>query len=224
MDSALLAHILSQTRQNVELLISQRQISAADGQDILAKLPNTPDRSMNALEQQTRNLLITPPFSGAAPPSPAYSHPPISQRSQLVRAKALWGYNEVGQDANDLSFRAGDMIEIVAETNTDWWVLWTGRHNGREGLFPSNYVEKLPSAAPSPYQSRDAYSNNSSAPSFPSQPAYPAPSGPPPVAYSAPAPNPPKKNKFGGLGNTLAQSAVGGVGFGAGRYICFQPL
>lgn len=32
------------------------------------------------------------------------------------------------------------MVEIVAETNKDWWV---GRVHGREALFPSNYVEKV---------------------------------------------------------------------------------
>ena len=45
---------------------------------------------------------------------------------------------------NDLSFRAGDIIAIIAETNADWW---TGRlannPNSREGLFPANYVEKI---------------------------------------------------------------------------------
>ncbi|KAJ7914885.1 hypothetical protein B0H13DRAFT_2001510 [Mycena leptocephala] len=270
--SALLAHIVSQTRQNVEFLISQRQISPTDGRDILAKLPNAPDRFMAALEQQTQNLLITPPPSTG--PTPGYP--------QTIQAKALWGYNEQAQNSNDLTFRAGDTIEIVEETNSDWW---TGRHNGRQGLFPSNYVEKLSPPAPSPYQRRDTYSNNPSMPSFPNQPAYHPPSGPPyqpppgpayqppsgppyqppsgsptspysgpgyqpayqppsgppqiggqynsyggppPLApkpsqapaAAAPLPEqPPKKGKFGNLGNTLAQSAAGGLGFGAGSAV-----
>lgn len=45
------------------------------------------------------------------------------------------------QDPNDLTFSQGDIIEITEETNPDWW---TGRFQGREGIFPSNYVEKLP--------------------------------------------------------------------------------
>jgi hypothetical protein len=85
--SALLAHIVSQTHQNVEFLISQRQISPTDGRDILAKLPNAPDRFMAALEQQTQNLLITPPPSTG--PTPGYP--------QTIQAKALWGYNEQAQ-------------------------------------------------------------------------------------------------------------------------------
>ena len=52
------------------------------------------------------------------------------------------------QDPNDLAFEAGDIIEVITETNVDWW---TGRNrSGKEGLFPSNYVEKLPSRGLSP--------------------------------------------------------------------------
>lgn len=45
-------------------------------------------------------------------------------------------YDFTGESAGDLSFRAGDRIEIVTRTeNTDDW--WTGRVGGRTGLFPS---------------------------------------------------------------------------------------
>ncbi|KAJ6577344.1 hypothetical protein B0H19DRAFT_1119333 [Mycena capillaripes] len=177
--SALLAHIVSQTRQNVEFLISQRQISPENGRDILSKLPNAPDHSIAALERQAQNLLITPPPSTG--PMPGYPG------AQTVYAKALWGFNEQAQNSNDLSFRAGDTIEIIEETNSDWW---TGRHNGRQGLFPSNYVEKLAPSAPSPYQARDTYSSNSSMPSFPSQPGYQPPTGPPSgPPYQPPGPS-----------------------------------
>ncbi|KAF7330344.1 SH3-domain-containing protein [Mycena venus] len=165
--SALLAHIVSQTRQNVEFLISQRQITPENGREILAKLPNASDRSMTALEQQTQNLLITPPPSTGPP-----SYPPD------YTGKGTLGLRWPGLLLSDLTFRAGDTIEIVEETNSDWW---TGRLNGREGVFPANYVEKLPLPAPSPYNARDTYSNNApSMPSFPGgQPAYQPPTGPP---------------------------------------------
>lgn len=40
----------------------------------------------------------------------------------------------------DLGFKKGDIITIVkrTESENDWW---TGRIGGREGIFPSNYVE-----------------------------------------------------------------------------------
>ena len=37
------------------------------------------------------------------------------------------------------------MIEIISELNPDWW---TGRFKGREGLLPSNHVQKLTKATP----------------------------------------------------------------------------
>jgi len=146
-----------------------------------------------------------------------------------------------------LSFRAGDAFEVLTETNPDWW---TGRHNGKQGLFPSNYVEKLDtSTSPSqlnekpPIQGREF----SSPPYAPQYQQYSSPMGPPPmgppVMYQPPPPNqqvaynpymaqppgnvvvepppeqPPKKSRFGGMGNTLVQSAVGGVGFGAGSAV-----
>jgi hypothetical protein len=46
---------------------------------------------------------------------------------------------------NDLSFVAGDTIEIVDNTDPNWW---TGRLNGKQGLFPSSYVENLSRPVP----------------------------------------------------------------------------
>ncbi|KAF8199668.1 SH3 domain-containing protein [Pholiota molesta] len=56
-----------------------------------------------------------------------------------IELQALWAYS--GDDADDLSFGPGDVIEIVEETNADWW---TGKFRGKQGLFPSTYVQKLP--------------------------------------------------------------------------------
>jgi len=50
------------------------------------------------------------------------------------------------KEPNDLTMSVGDVIDIVEETNVDWW---TGRNGGKQGLFPSNYVQKL-STEPSP--------------------------------------------------------------------------
>jgi len=49
-------------------------------------------------------------------------------------------YDFAAQADGDLSFNVGDRIEIVKRTQTaeDWW---TGRINGREGVFPGNYVQ-----------------------------------------------------------------------------------
>ena len=41
----------------------------------------------------------------------------------------------------DLSFKAGDRIEVIKRTPSaeDWW---TGRLHGIEGVFPGNYVRE----------------------------------------------------------------------------------
>jgi len=104
--SALIAHIVSQTRENVEFLMSQGEISRDVGHGILAKLPTTSDVALRDLSEQTRRMTIpSPPLSQPSidygsphrPPSgpPVRRNVPPSQPS-MQRAKALWSYNENG--------------------------------------------------------------------------------------------------------------------------------
>ncbi|KAG2074180.1 SH3-domain-containing protein [Suillus decipiens] len=275
-DHTLLDHIVSQTRQNVELLMSHNRISPSDGRDILLKLPSTGVAgSIIAITQQTQRLSI----------SPAPAHSAINSNVGLrvpskLEARAIWDWES--EDPNDLSFRAGDIIEIVKETNADWW---TGRSKtGKQGLFPATYVERLAprSISPPPMSfpeisktrtspdSKYASESKYMPPGLPGPPQYspsqavqqqyPPPPGPPPgpppsgyhpsgppaggytppsgppgppynpylgnspgpgpVPVAQPVPQqPPKKSRFGNLGSTMAQSAAGGLGFGAGAAI-----
>ncbi|EPQ54313.1 SH3-domain-containing protein [Gloeophyllum trabeum ATCC 11539] len=250
MSDPFLAHIISQTRQNIEFLVSRNVIPRADGDVVLAKLPSASDASVLALSQRTQDLVISGASAPNPTPPPRRNVPPPPPRA--TRARALWDYNENGENPDDLSFRKGDIIEIISETNPDWW---TGRLNGRQGLLPANYVEKLDSTsspAPPPpfpsntpqYQPDPRQYTPSPAPGY--QAAYSPPPGPPggygpekaapynpymgpPMQPNPPvpvvqAPQPPpapaaKPSRFGGLGNTLATSAVGGLGFGAGSAI-----
>jgi len=102
---------------------------------------------------------------------------------------------------------AGDIIDIVEETNADWW---TGRNGGQKGLFPSNYVQKLPPEPSSqPYQEKPY-----GAPGYTDHDNHP----PPQQISMNPGVNTPavnsvglqpdegqdkKKNKFGKFGNTV---------------------
>ena len=103
--NALLSHILYQTRQNVEFLIAQKQISSEVGQDILRKIPSTPASvefpsaspgvTVSELARRTSTLSVSPsgtatatttvetttqavsgPTSGYPPPISAPSYPP----------------------------------------------------------------------------------------------------------------------------------------------------
>ncbi|KAG5642559.1 hypothetical protein DXG03_002546 [Asterophora parasitica] len=163
-NAALLAHIVSQVESNVNFLVSHNHLSRADANTFLAKLP-TPNSSIatanSSLASRVRNMAVSTPINTPTPPAA----PPRPAATQ--QARALWPYNENGQDSDDLSFAAGDIIDILEETNADWWM---GRVHGKQALFPSSYVEKIRSAppAPTPYSTAPTYTPTS---------ANPAPAG-----------------------------------------------
>ncbi|GJE96828.1 BAR-domain-containing protein [Phanerochaete sordida] len=70
------------------------------------------------------------------PPPPLKPKPRAEPEKQYVVAL----YDFEAQADGDLDFRAGDRIEVVERTGSteDWW---TGRINGRQGVFPGNYVQ-----------------------------------------------------------------------------------
>jgi len=74
---------------------------------------------------------------GAAPPPPK---PKPSRLSGVpaVTATALYDYE--AQAEGDLSFSAGDVIEVTRKglTENEWW---SGRLNGKVGQFPGNYIK-----------------------------------------------------------------------------------
>lgn len=79
-----------------------------------------------------------------------------------------------------MTFTTGEIVEIVDETNADWWM---GKCRGRQGLFPSNHVEMIaspPSSAPPPMvpSQTPAYSPPRQ-PMMPPQPMPPQQMGPP---------------------------------------------
>ncbi|CCK69316.1 SYLF and SH3 domain-containing protein KNAG_0C02040 [Huiozyma naganishii CBS 8797] len=65
---------------------------------------------------------------------------PSSSPSISGAPKAVALYSFTGEESGDLPFRKGDVITVLkkSDSQNDWW---TGRVNGREGIFPANYVE-----------------------------------------------------------------------------------
>lgn len=254
--AALLAHVVSQTKSNIDFLVSQKYITADDARAFNMKLSNIAGGSndISSLADQAQQLTLSAvrPVSPPKFVSPVRRVPPSAPKPGVRnRVKAIWDYNENNQvcssrdtppilfdhssyvqEHNDLSFRAGDIIELVEETNSDWWV---GRVNGRQGLFPSNYVERTneeysPSPTPIPPPSFPTppafpnYNTPQSPPPWqsvpPPQPYYqppgggeknwvPPPNPPPPTVQNiqiVPAPQPEKKKgRFGNLGNTVSK-------------------
>lgn len=80
----------------------------------------------------------TPPTSEAVAPitkKPPPPPPPIKPKPKPAVSYVVALYDFAAQADGDLSFRAGDKIEVVERTDSaeDWW---TGRVDGREGVFP----------------------------------------------------------------------------------------
>lgn len=84
----------------------------------------------------------TPPaYSSIVQPAKAVPPVPSLPTKAADKSYVTALYDYAAQSDGDLSFKAGDRIEVVqrtADTN-DWW---TGLINGMQGLFPANYVEQ----------------------------------------------------------------------------------
>ena len=82
-------------------------------------------------------------------PPPAYtpstnkqSLPDLDSKKKAPHlVKALYDFSS--EDADDLKFSVGEVIEVVESSDQYGW--WTGRVKGTQkvGNFPSNYVQKL---------------------------------------------------------------------------------
>lgn len=77
---------------------------------------------------------------GPAPPPPKPKPSRLSGAPAVERAEALYDYD--AQAAGDLSFRTGNVIEIVERgaTENEWW---TGKLNGKQGQFPGKPATEI---------------------------------------------------------------------------------
>ncbi|KAG8999876.1 hypothetical protein FRB94_005869 [Tulasnella sp. JGI-2019a] len=73
-----------------------------------------------------------------APPPPPIKPKPAPSAKPVEYVTALYDYE--AQAEGDLSFKAGDKIELVEKSDSaeDWW---TGKLRGQQGVFPGNYVQ-----------------------------------------------------------------------------------
>ncbi|KAF7258245.1 hypothetical protein EG68_04776 [Paragonimus skrjabini miyazakii] len=72
---------------------------------------------------------------------PSKLYPASGRQNEIKRVIARFDFT--AEDSEELSFFRGDVIEVIGQENEHWW---RGRlPNGRTGLFPSNYVDLLPS-------------------------------------------------------------------------------
>ncbi|WWC62137.1 uncharacterized protein I303_104728 [Kwoniella dejecticola CBS 10117] len=264
---AFASHLINQTLSSIALLESLSIINPADASLIRQKLPSptgpfpsfappSPSSSfagLNISQSPTswtvrharEESIHSPPHQQqqvqAPPPqqAPAPSLPPRGKPAE-TRAKALWDFN--GTEGDDLQFRSGDIIVIDEEVNEQWYrgrVIPNGHQVPipRSGLFPSNYIEKLPPAQfyssppPPPMQQpprQMMVPYQGSAQSYHDQ-------KPPPGQMQMMPPHQQmqggvvvqeqqKDSKFGKIGGQLGTAFTTGIGFGAGSAIASEAV
>jgi len=106
-----------------------RQSTSDDNKDFMS----TPESGVCGIQRVTSSKT-----AAARPKPPAPAKPKPAPKPRLPMCKTVYAYDAAETD--ELSFQAGETIEIVKEDPSGWWV---GRLRGKEGLFPSNYVEKI---------------------------------------------------------------------------------
>ncbi|KAI1778344.1 BAR-domain-containing protein [Hypoxylon cercidicola] len=115
-------------------------------QSDLVENPPPPYSAASAMKSPMSPPLSSPASSGLAalaagkpkPPPPKPKPMRLSGAPPPETATALYDYS--AQAENDISFRAGDIIEIVSRTQNEneWWI---GKCHGKQGQFPGNYVK-----------------------------------------------------------------------------------
>ncbi|CAG8575557.1 6845_t:CDS:10 [Paraglomus brasilianum] len=66
-----------------------------------------------------------------------------SRDPPVTRVRAL--YDFAPSESSELGFSRGDVITVLDSVYKDWW---RGELRGRTGIFPVNYIEKLPDPTP----------------------------------------------------------------------------
>lgn len=97
-------------------------------------------------------------------------------------------YDFTGSDAEDLPFKKGEILIILEKPEEQWWS--AKNKDGRVGMIPVPYVEKLARPAPLPAQASQGSRNSNSygipEPSHALVPAYAQPQTPSPLPAGTP--------------------------------------
>lgn len=72
----------------------------------------------------------------------------VEAASAIPQFVALYDYE--ARTIEDLSFKKGEIVEIINDTQGDWWYA-RSRTTKQEGYIPSNYVAKVKSLESEPY-------------------------------------------------------------------------
>jgi SH3 domain-containing YSC84-like protein 1 len=134
---------------SLNLRASPHRRSGADGFQSVSPTAIPTSTSSNYRSRPSEPPVVSSeyPPSYAASVDAGYSRnvdtrkpPPLPVPQSRLKARALFDFTPV--EMGDLSFHAGDIIEVNERTTSqnDWW---TGTCHGQKGTFPANYVELL---------------------------------------------------------------------------------
>lgn len=123
----------------------QRSSSKKDTSPTLGNKDTNVLTSGNAPIQQPSHETIREIRNGPMPPIPEPEMPGPSIGAKVF--VALYDYD--ARTDEDLSFRKGEHLEILNDTQGDWW-LARSKATKQEGYIPSNYVAKLKSIEAEP--------------------------------------------------------------------------
>ncbi|XP_067131867.1 unconventional myosin-Ie-like [Centruroides vittatus] len=84
--------------------------------------------------QSANEMRRRPPPAGGRPKPP--TRPKPRPKPEFPKCEALYSYD--AQDVDELTFDVGDLIEVIKEDPSGWWL---GRLRGKRGLFPAIYVK-----------------------------------------------------------------------------------
>ncbi len=107
------------------------------------------DSLASGLSPSFSNATIRSNVSQPEIPPPAYTAavkqtpPDLDAKKKQTSVTVKANYDFSSEDSDDLSFKVGDVIEVIESSDQYGW--WTGRIKGTQkvGNFPSNYVQKL---------------------------------------------------------------------------------
>ncbi|KAA0722341.1 SH3 domain-containing protein 19 ADAM-binding protein [Triplophysa tibetana] len=95
--------------------------------DVLEDLPPVP------VQKSAPNKFALPGMAGLTNTQRSHT---ANEAEGVDWAKALYDFSAETED--DLAFQQGDQILVTAHIDDEWW---SGRLNGREGIFPKAFVE-----------------------------------------------------------------------------------
>lgn len=116
-----------------------REVYRADGRTVR----NVDDREMEDVGTpgKKENSLIK---------DSTFSSPMTRQDSPASQKLFLALYDYDARTDEDLSFKKGDVLEVLNDTQGDWWYA-RSKISKQEGYIPSNYIAKLKSLESEPW-------------------------------------------------------------------------